>query len=113
MSSASGSAIKRINGWREGPPVTVSCQSFDLLAGPSPSRQNQLRTKKEYCAVHADSERPPQEADNGPMPDTAGPHEGATGVDVSKTLPCSDGHIVLLDYYQASQSKVWANLRRL
>jgi hypothetical protein len=46
LSSDSGSAIKRINGWREGPPVTVSCESFDLLAGPSPSRQNQLRTKK-------------------------------------------------------------------
>ena len=29
--------------------MTVSCESFDLLAGPSPSRQNQLRTKKEYC----------------------------------------------------------------
>jgi hypothetical protein len=31
--------------------VTVSWQSFDLLAGPSPSRQNQLRTKKEYSLV--------------------------------------------------------------
>jgi hypothetical protein len=31
--------------------VTVSWQSFDLLAGPSPSRQNQLRTKKEYSSV--------------------------------------------------------------
>jgi|SRR5215831_2673918 len=47
------------------------------------------------------------------MPDTAGSNEGATGVDVSKTLPCSDGHIALLDYYQASQSKVWTNLRRI
>jgi hypothetical protein len=51
LSSVSGSAIKRINGWREGPLVTVSCQSFDLLAGPSPSRQNQLRMKKEYSSV--------------------------------------------------------------
>src|SRR5260370_37400806 len=32
---------------------------------------------------------------------------------VSKTLPCGDDHIVLLDHYQASQSKVWVNLRRL
>ena len=39
---------KENHGWREGPPLTGSCQSFDLLAGPSPSRQNQLRTKKEY-----------------------------------------------------------------
>jgi hypothetical protein len=49
LSSASGSAIKRINGWREGPPVTVSCESFDLLAGPSPSRQISFERKKEYC----------------------------------------------------------------
>jgi hypothetical protein len=28
---------KKNHGWREGPPVTVLCQSFDLLAGPSPS----------------------------------------------------------------------------
>ena len=40
---------KENHGWREGPPLTGPCQSFDLLAGPSPSRQNQLRTKKEYC----------------------------------------------------------------
>jgi len=40
---------KKNHGWREGPPVTVACQSFDLLSGPSPSRQNQTRTKKEYC----------------------------------------------------------------
>jgi hypothetical protein len=39
---------KENHGWREGPPLTVPCQSFDLLTGPSPSRQNQLRTKKEY-----------------------------------------------------------------
>ena len=93
--------------------MTVAWQSFDLLAGPSPSRQNQLRTKKEYCAVHTDSERRPQEADNGPMSDSADSHESASGIDVSKTLPCSDGQVVLLDYYQASQSKIWANLRRL
>ena len=23
--------------WRGGPPLTVACESFDLLAGPSPS----------------------------------------------------------------------------
>jgi len=33
--------------------LTVPCQSFDLLAGPSPSGQNQLRTKKRItlCAA--------------------------------------------------------------
>jgi hypothetical protein len=31
--------------------LTVSWESFDLLAGPSPSRQNQLRTKKEYSSA--------------------------------------------------------------
>ena len=25
------------HGWREGPPLTVLCESFDLLVGPSPS----------------------------------------------------------------------------
>jgi hypothetical protein len=28
---------KENHGWREGPPVTVLCQVFDPLAGPSPS----------------------------------------------------------------------------
>ncbi len=42
---------KENHGWREGPPMTLPCQSFDLLAGPSPSRRNQLRTKKEYSLV--------------------------------------------------------------
>jgi hypothetical protein len=28
---------KENQGWREGPPLTVACQSFDLPAGPSPS----------------------------------------------------------------------------
>ena len=28
---------KKNHGWREGPPVTVLCQVFDPLAGPSPS----------------------------------------------------------------------------
>ena len=30
---------KKNQGWREGPPLTVPCQSFDLLVGPSPSPQ--------------------------------------------------------------------------
>jgi len=47
------------------------------------------------------------------MVDVAGLQERATGVRVSKTLPCGDDHIVLLDYYQASQAKLWANLRRV
>jgi hypothetical protein len=44
---------KENHGWREGPPLTVPCQSFNLLAGPSPSRLNQLRTKKRIliCAA--------------------------------------------------------------
>jgi hypothetical protein len=67
----------------------------------------------QYCVAPANGERLLQTTDNGPMADAAGRHEEATEVDVSKTLPCSDGHIVLLDYYQASQSKVWANLRRI
>jgi hypothetical protein len=45
--------------------------------------------------------------------DIADLHERATGVRVSKTLPCADDYIVLLDYEQASRSKLWANLRRL
>jgi hypothetical protein len=38
---------KENQGWREGPPLTVACQSFDLPAGPSPSGI-QIRTKEEY-----------------------------------------------------------------
>jgi hypothetical protein len=47
------------------------------------------------------------------MPDIADLHAQAIGVRVSKALPCGDDHIVLLDYQEASQSKVWANLRRV
>ena len=47
------------------------------------------------------------------MPDTADLHARAIGVRVSKALSCGDDHIVLLDYQEASQSKVWANLRRV
>ena len=47
------------------------------------------------------------------MVDIVDLQERATGVHVSKTLPCGDDHIVLLDYDQASQSKLWTNLRRV
>ena len=33
----------------EGPPLSLAWKRFDLLAGPSPSRHNQIQTKKEYC----------------------------------------------------------------
>jgi hypothetical protein len=47
------------------------------------------------------------------MVDIADLQERATGVHVSKTSPCGDDHIVLLDYDQASRSKLRANLRRV
>jgi hypothetical protein len=47
------------------------------------------------------------------MPDIGELHERATGVRASKTLPCGDDYIILLDYYQSSQAKLWANLRRV
>ena len=47
------------------------------------------------------------------MADVADLQQQATGVRVSKTLPCGDDHIVLLDYDQASRSKLWANLSRV
>jgi hypothetical protein len=34
------------HGWREGPPLTVPCQSFDLLDGPSPSGKVSFERKK-------------------------------------------------------------------
>ena len=37
---------KENHGWREGPPLTVLCQSFDLLAGPSPSGKVSFERKK-------------------------------------------------------------------
>ena len=54
LSFASGSAIKENHGWREGPPLTVPCESFDLLAGPSPSGKVSFDQKKNTalpCAV--------------------------------------------------------------
>jgi hypothetical protein len=47
------------------------------------------------------------------MADVADLQERATGIRVSKTLPCGDDYIVLLDSDQASRSKLWANLRRV
>ena len=37
---------KKNHGWREGPPLTVPCQSVDLLAGPSPSDKVSLEREK-------------------------------------------------------------------
>jgi hypothetical protein len=37
---------KENHGWREGPPVTAPCQSFDLLVGPSPSDKDSFERKK-------------------------------------------------------------------
>ena len=39
---------KENHGWREGLPLTVAAQ-FRSEDRPSPSRQSQSRTKKEYC----------------------------------------------------------------
>ncbi len=47
------------------------------------------------------------------MPDIAELHERAVGVRVSKVLPCENDYIVLLDYCNASQANLTANLRRL
>ncbi len=40
---------KNNHGWREGPPVTVPCQSFRSAGRAFTLRLNQFRTKKEYC----------------------------------------------------------------
>jgi hypothetical protein len=47
LSFVSGSEIKRITAGVKAPP-RPSLPSFDLLAGPSPSRLSQIQTKKEY-----------------------------------------------------------------
>jgi hypothetical protein len=54
-----------------------------------------------------------QQPDNEAMPDIAELHQSATGVRVSKVLPCEDDYIVLLDYHDASKARLEANLRRL
>lgn len=48
-----------------------------------------------------------------PVVDIAEMQESATGVHVSRTLTCGDDYIVLLDYYEASRSRFWPNLRRV
>jgi hypothetical protein len=48
LSLLSGSAIKRITAGVKAP-ADSRLQTIDLLAGPSPSRQNQIQTKEEYC----------------------------------------------------------------
>jgi hypothetical protein len=42
---------KKNHGWCEGPPVTVLCQSFDLLAGPSPSAESDSNEKRIQLCV--------------------------------------------------------------
>ena len=39
---------KKNHGWREGPPLTVLCQSFRSAGRAFTLRLNQFRTKKEY-----------------------------------------------------------------
>jgi hypothetical protein len=46
---------KENHGWREGPPLTVPCQSFDLLAGPSLSRQKSATNEKKNTAFRRSS----------------------------------------------------------
>jgi hypothetical protein len=41
-----GQCDKENHGWREGPPLTVPCEGFDLLAGPSPSGKVSFKRKK-------------------------------------------------------------------
>jgi hypothetical protein len=41
---------KENHGWREGPPLTVLCESFDLLAGPSPSGKVSFKRNKKNTA---------------------------------------------------------------
>ena len=41
-----GQCDKENHGWCEGPPLTVPCESFDLLAGPSPSGKVSFQRKK-------------------------------------------------------------------
>ena len=45
---------KKNHGWRGGPPLTVPCQSFDLLPGLHPPVKS-VSTKKEYCLASEDA----------------------------------------------------------
>ena len=50
-----GQCDKENQGWREGPPLTVPCESFDLLAGPSPSGKVSFKRKRILlCAADRD-----------------------------------------------------------
>jgi hypothetical protein len=40
-----GQCDKENHGWREIPQLTVPCESFDLLAGPSPSGKDSFNRK--------------------------------------------------------------------
>ncbi len=42
---------KENHGWREGPPVTVLCQSFRSAGRAFTLRLNQFERKQEYCLV--------------------------------------------------------------
>ena len=52
LSFGSGSEINRITAGVKAR-RDRSLSRFDLLVGPSPSRRNQFRTKKEYCFLSA------------------------------------------------------------
>ena len=49
---------KENHGWREGPPLTVPCEKFRSAGRAFTLRQNQFRTKKEYCFTEAGASPP-------------------------------------------------------
>jgi hypothetical protein len=51
-----GQCDKENPGWREGPPLTVPCESFDPLAGPSPSGKVSFK-RKQNTALRSDRQR--------------------------------------------------------
>ena len=51
LSFVSRQCDKENHGWREGPPLTVLCPSFDRLAGPSPSGKVSLERKRILLCV--------------------------------------------------------------
>jgi hypothetical protein len=61
---------KKNHGWREGPPVTVLCQSFRSAGRAFTLRLNQIQTKKEYSFAPLPASIPlehwPVMADNAP-----------------------------------------------
>jgi hypothetical protein len=48
---------KENQGWREGPPLTVSCQ-VPIRGGPSPSPAYPFQTKEEYCLLRLTANPP-------------------------------------------------------